>query len=83
MINGYTVLNENIKKTIELIKHVEVSSREQQVGIEQINSAITLQDQQTQKLASIAMQTQEVANETSSISTKVVENTNQKQFVGK
>jgi len=83
MINGYTVLNENIKKTIELIRHVEVSSGEQQLGIEQINSAITLQDQQTQKLASIAMQTQEVANDTSSISNKVVENTNQKQFVGK
>ncbi len=83
MINGYTVLNENIKKTIELIRHVEVSSAEQQLGIEQINSAITLQDQQTQKLASIAMQTQEVANDTSSISNKVVENTNQKQFVGK
>ena len=83
MINGYTVLNENIAKTIELIKHVETSSNEQKIGIEQINSAITLQDQQTQKLASIAMQTQEVANNTSSISKRVVENANKKQFIGK
>ena len=83
MINGYTLLNGNIKKTIDLIKQVESSSKEQQVGIEQINNAVTLQDQQTQKLASIAMQTQKVANNTSNISKKVVRNANEKEFIGK
>ena len=32
MINGYTELNENISKTIELIKDVEMASKEQQQG---------------------------------------------------
>ena len=83
MIHGYTALNENINKTIELIKHVESASKEQQSGIEQINDAVTNQDQQTQQIASIAMQTKEVANNTSKISKRIVSNANSKEFKGK
>ena len=83
MIHGYTSLNENINKTIELIQHVESASKEQQSGIEQINDAVTNQDQQTQQIASIAMQTKDVANNTSRISKRIVSNANAKDFKGK
>ncbi|QKJ26094.1 MCP-domain signal transduction protein [Aliarcobacter cibarius] len=83
MINGYVKLNENITNTINLIKDVEMSSKEQLLGIEQINDAITRLDQQTQQNAQIASQTQEVAVITDEIAKLVVSNANAKEFVGK
>ena len=41
-------VEEDIIKTIDLIKGVESSSKEQLAGIEQINHAINSLDQQTQ-----------------------------------
>ncbi len=83
MIHGYSDLNENIRKTIELINNVEVASKEQQSGIEQINDAVTIQDQQTQKIANAANQTQEIAVHTSHISENIVKKVNEKEFKGK
>ncbi len=83
MIHGYSDLNENIRKTIELINNVEAASKEQQSGIEQINDAVTIQDQQTQKIASAANQTQEIAVHTSHISENIVKKVNEKEFKGK
>ncbi len=83
MINGYTALNENISKTIELIKDVEMASKEQQQGIEQINDAVNSLDQQTQQNAMIASQTHDVALQTDRIAKKVVESADQKEFHGK
>ena len=83
MINGYVKLNENITNTINLIKDVEMSSKEQLLGIEQINDAITRLDQQTQQNAQIASQTQEVAVITDEIAKLVVSNANAKEFIGK
>ncbi len=83
MISGYTALNENISKTIELIKDVEMASKEQQQGIEQINDAVNSLDQQTQQNAMIASQTHDVALQTDSIAKKVVESADQKEFEGK
>jgi methyl-accepting chemotaxis protein len=83
MINGFTELQKNVNKTIELIANVETASKEQQQGIEQINDAVTNQDQQTQQIANIAMQTQNVANNTALISKRIVANANAKEFRGK
>ncbi len=80
MIQGYTELNDNINKTIELIKQVESASREQQSGIEQINNAVTDQDRQTQQIASSASQTYEIATQTSVISNEIVQNVDSKKF---
>ena len=54
MISGYTSLNDNISKTIDLIKDVEMASKEQRTGIEQINDAVNSLDQQTQQNAMIS-----------------------------
>ncbi len=83
MISGYKMLNENISQTIELIKNIEGSSKEQLAGIEQINDAISALDQQTQQNAIIASQTYEVAVQTDTIARLVVSNANAKEFIGK
>ncbi|QKF77923.1 methyl-accepting chemotaxis protein [Arcobacter defluvii] len=83
MISGYKALNENIIQTIELIKGVESSSKEQLAGIEQINHAINSLDQQTQENAQIASQTYSVAVQTDTIAKLVLSNANDKEFIGK
>ncbi|MGH2306240.1 methyl-accepting chemotaxis protein [Aliarcobacter sp. ERUVET-8] len=83
MIIGYKTLNEDIIKTIDLIKSVESSSKEQLAGIEQINHAINSLDQQTQQNAQIASQTYSVAMQTDTIAKLIVSNANSKEFIGK
>ena len=80
MILGYEILNNNINNTIGLIKQVEESSKEQQVGIEQINDAITEQDQQTQQIAKAANETHKIAIDTNAISDEIVDNLKNKKF---
>ena len=81
MIEGYAGLNENISKTIELISKVESISKEQQAGIEQINSSISQLDRQTQQNAQVASDTKEVAIQTQSIAKDVLDDASSKQFI--
>jgi methyl-accepting chemotaxis protein len=83
MISGYTTLNDNIEQTINLIKDVEMASKEQLSGINQINDAVASLDQQTQKNAMIASQTHDVAVDTDTIAKLVVSSANEKEFAGK
>ncbi len=80
MIEGYAHLNTSISNTIELISNVETSSKEQLSGIEQINNAVNLLDSQTQKNASVANQTRQIANTTASIAKSIVDATSEKNF---
>ncbi|MEA3352504.1 MAG: methyl-accepting chemotaxis protein [Campylobacterota bacterium] len=82
MIGGYSHLNENISKTLELIHEVETASKEQQAGIVQINDAINSLDSQTQQNANIANETKDIAQQTDSIANLVIESTNGKKFNG-
>ena len=54
MIDGYKQLNQNIQLTINLISDIQSSSKEQLLGIEQINDAVNSLDQQTQQNAMVA-----------------------------
>jgi methyl-accepting chemotaxis protein len=83
MIVGYKELNQNIQQTINLIQDIEMSSKEQLTGIEQINDAVTQLDQQTQQNAAVASQTHDVAVITDSIAKLVVTNADEKEFKGK
>jgi len=83
MIEGYKELNQNITNTINLISDIEMSSKEQLAGIEQINDAVTLLDQQTQQNAQIASQTHDISMITDEIAKLVVSNANAKEFIGK
>ena len=80
MIQGYKSLNDSINSTINLISDVEMSSKEQLSGIEQINDAVNQLDQQTQQNAVVASETQRIAQETSSIAKKILEDVNNKEF---
>ena len=83
MISGYKELNENISQTINLISDIEMSSKEQLSGIEQINDAVNSLDRQTQQNAAIASQAHDVAVITDEIAKLVVSNANAKEFIGK
>jgi len=83
MINGYSGLNENISDTIKLIEDIEGASKEQLLGIEQINDAVNSLDRQTQENAMIASQTHDVAIQTDTIAKLVVSDANKKEFIGK
>ncbi|MGB7401352.1 MAG: methyl-accepting chemotaxis protein [Arcobacter sp.] len=83
MIKGYFELKNNITQTLGLIENVEVSSKEQKFGIEQINNAITSLDQQTQKNASVANLSNEIAQKTQKIASKILEEVEEKSFIGK
>jgi methyl-accepting chemotaxis protein len=80
MINGYNTVDENISKTIELISQVNLSSNEQQRGIEQINDAINLLDQNTQENAVISNKTYDIAMQIDNLAKLIVQKTNEKEF---
>ncbi|WP_258237634.1 methyl-accepting chemotaxis protein, partial [Arcobacter sp. CECT 9188] len=61
MIEGYKELNTNVSQTIDLISDIQNSSKEQLLGIEQINDAVNTLDQQTQQNANIAAQAHDIA----------------------
>ncbi|QKF58909.1 methyl-accepting chemotaxis protein [Aliarcobacter lanthieri] len=83
MINGYVGLSKNIEETITLISDIQNSSKEQLLGIEQINDAVNSLDSQTQKNANIASQTHDIATLTDNIAKLIVKNANEKEFIGK
>ena len=83
MISGYSMLNENVSKTLELIQNVDSSSKEQLNGIEQINDAVTQLDRQTQENVAISNTTHEIAVSTDNIAKEIVNEANAKEFQGK
>ena len=83
MIQGYTTLNSDINKTIELIGDVSSTSKEQQIGIIQINDAINILEKQVEANAEVSSQANNIAVKTSNIANKIVDNANQKEFEGK
>jgi len=83
MIEGYKELNTNISQTINLISDIESASKEQLLGIEQINDAVNELDRQTQQNAAIASQTNDIALATDKIATIIVQDANEKEFKGK
>src|SRR5574344_2798040 len=83
MIEGYKGLNDSINQTINLISDIEMSSKEQLLGIEQINDAVNQLDQQTQQNAMVASQSHDIALSTDQIAKLVVSNANEKEFKGK
>ncbi|RXJ83586.1 chemotaxis protein [Arcobacter cloacae] len=83
MIEGYKELNQNITNTINLISDIEMSSKEQLIGIEQINDAVSGLDQKTQQNAQVASQAHHIAVLTDEIAKLIVSNANSKEFEGK
>jgi len=72
MISGYETLNSHINETINIIEDVSTASKEQMLGIEQINDAVTVLDQVTQENASEANNVLSIAQEVKSIANSIV-----------
>ncbi|MBL3521012.1 MCP four helix bundle domain-containing protein [Arcobacter lanthieri] len=83
MIKGYTELLENIEKQTQTINEIATASKEQEAGITQINDAVTGLDQQTQKNASIAADTKDIAIKADEIARKIVDESSSQEFIGK
>nr|WP_072681266.1 methyl-accepting chemotaxis protein [Arcobacter sp. LA11] len=83
MLNEYKNLNNDVKETVELIKNVDDASKEQQLGVEQVNDAVATLDRQTQQNSSIATEANSIADSTYQLSNKILENVNEKEFKGK
>lgn len=73
MIQGYSVLNENIENQLQIIKEVSNASNEQKQAIEQINDSITRLDQTTQQNASAAAQINSQSSHIEELSQKLVD----------
>ena len=83
MIVGYDKLSANVEKTIELINNIQISSKEQQQAIEQITDTVNQLDQQTQLNVQVSNHTHQIAEETNNIATLIVDDANEKEFIGK
>ena len=80
MIGGYTKLNNNINKTIELIEDVSSASAEEESGIIQINDAINTLDRATQVNASSATTISNLANEVLGLSENLLKIADRAKF---
>ncbi|QOG12739.1 methyl-accepting chemotaxis protein [Arcobacter sp. FWKO B] len=80
MIKGYEDLNTHISQTIKIIEDVSNASKEQMLGIEQINDAVTMLDRVTQENASEANNVASIANETLAMAETLVSDAKSKKF---
>jgi len=83
LVEEYNVLNENISSTLELISVVETASSEQEIGIKQINDAVTKIDSFTQENAVIAEKVNSISSSNLQFSIATVEKMQNIQFIGK
>ena len=63
-----------------LIDTISNSSKEQMQGVEQINTSIASLDQATQNNAQVALQTKEIATQTSTMASDLVDETSKNKF---
>jgi methyl-accepting chemotaxis protein len=83
MIDGFNTLEEKIVNTSALIEDVTLASAEQSTGMRQISDAVGLLDKFTQENASIADQTNHIAQDTKNIAIDVAQNVAKNDFNGK
>ena len=81
MIVGYKELNGNISDTINIVNEVATASKEQEKGIVQINDAINLLDQATQKNAQVADEISVMANNIAHMSNALVTAASRANFI--
>ncbi|WP_419764355.1 MAG: methyl-accepting chemotaxis protein [Arcobacter sp.] len=83
MLDGYVQLNRNVSQTTNLILDIQTASKEQLLGIEQINDAVNKLDVQTQENANIASISNDISIQIDNIAKLIVEDADSKEFIGK
>ena len=80
MIEGYKELNKNISETINIIEDVSGASKEQMLGIEQINQAVNMLDRVTQENAFESNQIKEISQSVSTLAYELLTDAKSKKF---
>ena len=80
MIEGYKELNKNISETINIIEDVSGASKEQMLGIEQINQAVNMLDRVTQENAFESNQIKEISQSVSKLAYDLLTDAKSKKF---
>ena len=80
MIEGYKELNKNISETIHIIEDVSASSKEQMLGIEQINQTVNMLDRVTQENAFESNQIKEISQSVSTLAYELLTDAKSKKF---
>jgi methyl-accepting chemotaxis protein len=80
MISGYEVLNGHIGETIQIIEDVSSASKEQMLGIEQINDTVTMLDRVTQENANEANNVANISSEVRTMANELVAEAQSKKF---
>ena len=83
MQTEYDTLNLNITQTLELVEDIVNASKEQGLGIQQINDSIQDIDRSTQINASIAEKVKHISVQSYNISEQLVDSNKDVLFVGK
>lgn len=83
MSSDYEEMIVNINKTVELIDTISTSSKEQEIGVEQINGAINSIDKATQENASIAQDVSTISSRNYTVAKQMVDASESIKFVGK
>ena len=73
MIQGYDNLTSKISETKDIIHNVTIFSKEQELGIVQINETVSKLDFETQKNAKTASNIDKLSNEVSNLSNKLLQ----------
>ncbi|MCT7524019.1 methyl-accepting chemotaxis protein [Aliarcobacter cryaerophilus] len=80
MIDGYKELNKNISETINIIEDVSGASKEQMLGIEQINQTVNMLDRVTQENAFESNQIKEISQSVSKLAYELLTDAKSKKF---
>nr|WP_082744859.1 methyl-accepting chemotaxis protein [Aliarcobacter cryaerophilus] len=80
MIDGYKDLNKNISETINIIEDVSGASKEQMLGIEQINQTVNMLDRVTQENAFESNNIKEIAQSVSVLAHELLTDAKSKKF---
>lgn len=80
MYDGYDQLNENILNNTQIVETVTTNAKEQMIGVEQINSAVSQLDKTTQENASIASETNEIVRNVQDMADTVVNEVKKSTF---
>jgi methyl-accepting chemotaxis protein len=83
MIEGYSVLNDKITQTSELVLEVSNTTKEQSNRVNDVNGSVSRLDEMTQHNVEIAKHTNEIASQTIEMAQKLVDDANSKEFIGK
>ncbi len=80
MYEGYEKLNDNIINTTSIVETVTLNSKEQMIGVEQINSAVGELDKTTQENAAIASEINEVVKNVHNMADEIVKEVQKSKF---